>query len=93
MTGRSAVASFETGMMEQKNWRGSWITDTKDITIKPAAYFRHRFLLRGAVRSARVYLAAAGLYELSINGKRIGDHVLDPMYTRFDRRTCTSRMM
>lgn len=29
----------------------------------------------------------AGLYELSINGKKIGDHRLDPMYTRFDRRT------
>ena len=83
---RSAIASFETGMMDQKNWLGSWITDTKDISLKPAAYFRHRFFLRGAVRSARVYLAAAGLYELHINGQKIGDHVLDPMYTRFDRR-------
>ena len=83
---QSAVASFETGMMDQTNWRGSWITDTKDITIKPAAYFRHRFLIKKAVRSARVYLAAAGLFELHINGQKIGDHVLDPMYTRFDRR-------
>jgi alpha-L-rhamnosidase len=28
-----------------------------------------------------------GLYELSINGQRVGNHRLDPMYTRFDRRT------
>ena len=29
----------------------------------------------------------AGLYELSLNGRKTGDHRLDPMYTRFDRRT------
>ncbi|HBK31594.1 MAG TPA: alpha-rhamnosidase, partial [Porphyromonadaceae bacterium] len=25
-------------------------------------------------------------YELFINGERVGDHRLDPMYTRYDRR-------
>ncbi len=73
-------------MMDQVNWKGSWITDTKDIRLKPAAYFRHGFRVDKKVVSARVYLAAAGLYELSINGRRVGDHLLDPMYTRFDRR-------
>jgi alpha-L-rhamnosidase len=82
----SAVSSFETGMMEQKNWQGSWIGDTRDIHRKPAAYFRKRFDLSKKIVSARVYIAAAGLYELSINGHRVGDHLLDPMYTRFDRR-------
>jgi len=82
----SPVAWFETGMMEQKNWMGSWITDTRDIRVKPAGYFRHSFTVDQKVVSARVYVAAAGLYELSINGTRVGDHVLDPMYTRFDRR-------
>jgi alpha-L-rhamnosidase len=83
---RMAVAWFETGMMEQANWKGSWITDTRDIRLKPAAYFRHAFQVSRQIKSARVYIAAAGLYELSINGQRVGDHILDPMYTRFDRR-------
>ena len=83
----SPVAHFETGMMNQQNWQGSWITDTRDIRKKPAAYFRHAFAISKPIVSARLYIAAAGLYELSINGKRIGDRVLDPMYTRFDRRT------
>jgi alpha-L-rhamnosidase len=82
----SPVAWFEMGMMAQKNWNGSWITDTKDIHVKSAGYFRHSFTVGKKVVSARAYVAAAGLYELSINGKRVGDHVLDPMYTRFDRR-------
>jgi alpha-L-rhamnosidase len=83
---QSAVAKFETGMLDQANWKGSWITDTRDIHTKPAAYFRHNFTVNKTITSARLYIAAAGLYELSINGQHIGDRVLDPMYTRFDRR-------
>ncbi|HBF95720.1 MAG TPA: alpha-rhamnosidase, partial [Porphyromonadaceae bacterium] len=77
---------FETGMMGQLSWKGKWITDTYDFNVKPAAYFRRAFKTDKTIKSARVYIAAAGLYELSINGKRIGDHRLDPTYTRFDRR-------
>jgi alpha-L-rhamnosidase len=77
---------FETGMMGQLRWKGKWITDTYDFNVKPAAYFRRAFKTDKTIKSARVYIAAAGLYELSINGKRIGDHRLDPTYTRFDRR-------
>ncbi|MDP2114754.1 MAG: family 78 glycoside hydrolase catalytic domain [Bacteroidota bacterium] len=81
------VASFETGMMLMSNWKGSWISDTEDIDLKPAPYFRKQFQPSGKIKSARIYIAAAGLYELFVNGKRVGDHQLDPMYTRFDRRT------
>jgi len=80
------ISSFETGMMDMKNWKGSWISDTRDIHLKPAPYFRKTFNATKKIRSARAYIAVAGLYELSINGKQIGNHRLDPMYTRFDRR-------
>jgi alpha-L-rhamnosidase len=82
----SEVASFETGMMQMMNWQGSWITDSEDITLKPAPYFRRAFNTTKKIETAKVYVAVAGLYELSINGQRVGDHQLDPTYTRFDRR-------
>ena len=80
-------ASFETGMMEMKNWKGAWINDTRDINLKPAPYFRKSFAVVKKMVSARAYIAVAGLYELYINGVQVGNHRLDPMYTRFDRRT------
>ncbi len=83
----SNVASFETGMMQMKNWKGSWISDSQDINLKPAPYFRKVFKPAGKIKSARAYIAVAGLYELYINGQKVGNHRLDPMYTRFDRRT------
>jgi len=81
------VASFETGMMQISNWKGSWISDSQDINLKPAPYFRKLFQASQKIKKARVSIAAAGLYELFVNGKQVGDHRLDPLYTRFDRRT------
>lgn len=82
----SPVAVFETGMMQTGNWQGSWIDDNRDIHYKPAPYFRKEFTAGRPIRSARAYIAAAGLYELYLNGERVGDHRLDPLYTRYDRR-------
>ncbi|MGE9313045.1 family 78 glycoside hydrolase catalytic domain [Niabella sp. CJ426] len=83
----SKVAAFETGMMGINHWKGTWISDHNNINHKSAPYFRKEFEVKKDVRYARAYIAVAGLYECSINGDRVGDHQLDPMYTRFDRRT------
>lgn len=82
----SPVAWFETGMMHHHNWKGQWITDTHDFNLKPAPFFRKEFTADKKIKTARAYIAVAGLYELTVNGERVGDHQLDPMYTRFDRR-------
>lgn len=81
------VSSFETGMMTMGNWQGTWISDGNNINKRPAPYFRKVFN-PGAkkIKSARAYIAAAGLYEFYLNGEKVGNHRLDPMYTRFDRR-------
>lgn len=82
----SAGSSFETGMMEMANWKGTWISDVNDVDVKPAGLFRKVFQAGKKIRSARAYIAVGGLYELYINGDKVGNHRLDPMYTRFDRR-------
>ncbi len=79
-------ASFETGMMSKANWTGTWISDRNDVNILPAPYFRKTFTPARKIRSARAYIAAGGLYEIYLNGRKVGNHRLDPMYTRFDRR-------
>ncbi|MFI2743515.1 glycoside hydrolase family 78 protein [Zhouia sp. PK063] len=80
------VASFETGMMNTKNWKGSWITDVDDDQIKPAPYFRKEISNTKKVTHASAYIVAAGYYELYLNGEKVGNHRLDPGYTRFDKR-------
>ena len=87
MGSESKVASFETGMMGIENWHGAWITDSRDIALKPAPYFRQEIEVKKKIVSARAYIAVGGLFEFYINGEKVGDHRLDPMYTRYDRRT------
>ena len=83
----SPVTSFTTGVFLPVEWEGvRWISDGHDKDYRPSPYFRKDFEVTGEVKQAYAMIAAAGLYELSLNGSRIGDHFLDPMYTHFDKR-------
>ncbi len=53
---------------------------------EPAPYLRKDFHADKQVKKARAYISGLGLYELSINGEKVGDHVLDPAFTDFDDR-------
>ncbi|MBR4995463.1 MAG: family 78 glycoside hydrolase catalytic domain [Alistipes sp.] len=85
-TAKSAVASFETGKMTLNGWVGNWISDNKSPEHSLAPYFRKKFNVNKSVSKARLYVAVAGLYNLHLNGQRMGDAMLEPVYTRFDRR-------
>ncbi|MBQ6087810.1 MAG: family 78 glycoside hydrolase catalytic domain [Bacteroidales bacterium] len=82
----SRASWFETATMGDWNPGGEWIDDGKDKDWRPAPYFRKEFKVEKKVASARAYIASAGLNVLYINGKKIGDRVLDPAFTRFDER-------
>ncbi len=82
----SAIATFETGFLHGlREWKGAWISDGKDIDYKPAPYFRKTFNIKGKIASARAYICGLGYFELSLNGNKVGDHLLDPGYTSFDK--------
>ena len=82
----SKVQAFETGMMKVDNWQGAWITDRQSKEHHPSPYFRKVFHSGKPVKVARAYIAVGGLYELFLNGEKVGNHRLDPMLTRYDRR-------
>jgi hypothetical protein len=42
---------------------------------------RREFQLHGSVKSARIYITSHGLYELFLNGVRLGDQLLTPGWT------------
>lgn len=82
----SKVAFFETGKRSQENWKAQWITDNLDKETEPAPMFRKSFMLKKPVKKATASVAAAGYYDLFINGQRVGNHFLDPGYTHFNKR-------
>lgn len=72
-------------------WQAKWIGYDKaspwdSITQwsrLSARYLRKEFQQTGIVKKATVYISGLGLYELYINGKRIGDHMLSPAPTDY----------
>jgi alpha-L-rhamnosidase len=84
----SAPGVWEMGLLSNTDWKGKWIAGSTALVDPPAPapFMRKTVSLSKALKSARIYVAAAGYYELYINGQKISDQVLAPGYTRFDRR-------
>src|SRR5258708_732982 len=82
----SSPASWEMGLLRTPDWHGEWIARTEDKAYTSAPLFRKSFAVNRKVKHARVYICGLGYSELRLNGKKVGDHELDPGYTRYDRR-------
>ena len=85
-TSWSEPANWEMGLLHKDDWKGEWIGATTDTNYHPAPFLRRSVYLGKPISSARMYISGLGYYELRCNGKRVGDHLLDPGYTRYDRR-------
>ena len=49
----------------------------------PAPLMRKEFKTQKEIKSAKAFVAGIGYHELYINGKKVGDHVLDPGWTNY----------
>lgn len=69
----------------------SWITDNRvypntDSLLYgdfPSPLFRREFPVSKKLKSATLYITAAGYYNATINGKKIGKNYLDPAWTNY----------
>ena len=82
-----ATVSFETGRMDTP-WQGKWITDgsyrfTEKKTSPVPLMFRKELKLTKPVASARIYATAIGIYELELNGEKVGDQYFAPGFTSY----------
>lgn len=81
-SGVSEINYFETGRMNEK-WEAKWIKPPwRDENTHP--YFRKEFLLNKKIRLARAYVTGLGLYELEINGQRVGNERMTPYCNAYD---------
>jgi alpha-L-rhamnosidase len=85
----SPPASFETGLLQSSDWTAAWIGTAPspgDSLPAPSPLLRRAFRLTGTLASARVYVTSLGLYELYLNGTRVGDALFTPGWTSYNRR-------
>ncbi|MCU0962641.1 MAG: family 78 glycoside hydrolase catalytic domain, partial [Pirellulaceae bacterium] len=89
----SVGASATSGdSIEAPGWSIAFLLDSRvasergDMALLPPAMLRREFRIEGDVQAATAYVSARGLYDLYINGRRVGDRVLAPEWTEYDRR-------
>jgi alpha-L-rhamnosidase len=91
LTAWSKPAKWEMGLLDAGDWKAQWITPAlkEDTTISnPSPMLRREFSVnvRKKVQRARLYATAMGLYEIELNGQRVGDQYFTPGWTAYDFR-------
>lgn len=88
----SDVSSWTMGLLKSSDWKAKWIGQIEDtypdstLTFS-APYFRKEFTIKKAIEKAMVYVCGLGFYEMYFNGDKIGEQVLAPAVTNYDRRS------
>ncbi|MFV0416051.1 MAG: family 78 glycoside hydrolase catalytic domain [Chthoniobacterales bacterium] len=87
----SETAHFEIGLLQHKDWSAQWIRPTEDIDLKtePVSWLRRHFSLTEEIVRARLYVTARGIFEIKINGRRVGRDYFANGFTAYDKRIDT----
>ena len=76
-----AISTFETAKMEEP-WKADWISyreETRDCVT-----FSKNISFTKEIRQARLYTVGHGLYEVFLNGEKVGNEYLTPGYHSYD---------
>ena len=87
-TGESVESFFEMGLLDKSDWQAKWISGNYTVNpfIRyPVDCFKKEFDTTD-IKKARIYATACGIYELVLNGERVGDYVLAPGHTDYRKR-------
>ncbi|MCD9024232.1 alpha-L-rhamnosidase [Cohnella silvisoli] len=88
---------WEMALLHSEDWKAQWIgvmdrdiqiwaaENTEDGLGTPLPLFRSIFHLEKEVFRAKVYICGLGHFELRLNGEKVGDHVMDPGWTNYNR--------
>ncbi|MFE1396992.1 family 78 glycoside hydrolase catalytic domain [Nocardiopsis dassonvillei] len=77
----------ETGLLREGDWRASMIGPDGGAAKAESPLLRGTFTVRDVpVHRARVYATAHGVYELELNGARVGHEELAPGWTAYESR-------
>ena len=83
------TAYWEAGLLTSGEWRAAWISpgwEEDRSQSNPCPFFRKEFNVNKQVVKARIYASALGLYELYINGSRVGKDYFNPGWTTYNKR-------
>ncbi|MFW6309279.1 MAG: family 78 glycoside hydrolase catalytic domain [bacterium] len=85
----SDINFWEMGLLDSGAWEAEWITpdlERDPDKYEPCPLLRNEFQVKKEVKSARLYVTGLGLYEVYLNGQRVGDYYFTPGWTSYQNR-------
>ncbi|MDE2125489.1 MAG: family 78 glycoside hydrolase catalytic domain [Armatimonadetes bacterium] len=82
----SESARFVTGLIPPRRWHSPWIAATTDTNNTDSPLLRTGFQLRSKPPEAWLAICGLGWFAAEINGKPVTASVLNPGFTRYDKR-------
>ena len=76
------------GCWRPGDWKAQWIESPSgaDTVNGPALLFRKNFLITKKIISATAFITTHGMYEATVNGRRVGNAFLTPGWTSYHKR-------
>lgn len=91
----SDVAHWSMGLLGESEWTAKYISyrdeshvykDRESLFVPAARQYRRQVKLNKPIRRATIYATALGIYELHLNGQRVGDAYFAPGWTDYHQR-------
>jgi alpha-L-rhamnosidase len=89
VTAWSEPAFWEMGLLSPAEWQAAWIRPDwveDEAVSQPCPLLRTTFAVGEGIQSARAYVTSLGLYEMELNGQRVGDLLFTPGWTSYHQR-------
>jgi alpha-L-rhamnosidase len=80
----SEMGHWQVGLLDTSEWHAQWISAPPN-EMAAAPLFRRDFSISGKIKRATAYIYGLGWYELYLNGTKVGDQVLAPPNSHYDR--------
>ncbi len=91
----SQPGQWSMGLLKPGDWKAQWISfldespleaSQQKMVFPPARYYRKPLQADKEIRRATIYASALGIYELHVNGQRVGDAMFTPGWCDYAKR-------
>jgi len=85
----SEVAEFSVGLLNKEDWKAGYIGFPTDSGYRECPQLKKSFDLKDTGGKMLLHVNSLGYHEVYLNGQKVGDGVLAPAVSQFNKRSWT----
>jgi Alpha-L-rhamnosidase N-terminal domain./Bacterial alpha-L-rhamnosidase. len=83
----SQVVSFSVGLLNKEDWKAAYIGFPTDSGYRECPQLKRKFEIKEKYDKLLLHVNSLGYHEVYLNGQKVGDGVLAPAVSQFDKRS------